>query len=108
MAVLPFRTKRPTPPPEEFEQEALAQADALYRAARRLTRDQSAAEDLVQETFLKAFRSASRFERGTNLRAWLFTILMNTFRNSRRDSARDVVAVVVNAVAVKSNRRKAE
>ena len=59
----------------------------------RQTRDPAAAEDLVQDTYLKAFRAASRFETGTNLRAWLFTILMNTLRNARRDKGRDVVAV---------------
>lgn len=79
--------------PDTFEDEALAQADALYRSALRLTRNPAAAEDLVQETYLKAFRSSARFERGTNLRAWLFTILMNTHRNSRRDTARDPVEV---------------
>jgi RNA polymerase sigma-70 factor (ECF subfamily) len=65
----------------------------LYRAALRLTRNPAEAEDLVQETYLKAFRSSARFERGTNLRAWLFTILMNTHRNSRRDAARNPVDV---------------
>jgi RNA polymerase sigma-70 factor (ECF subfamily) len=81
------------PTPDPFEAEALAQTDALYRAALRLTRNPAEAEDLVQETYLKAFRAAARFERGTNLRAWLFTILMNTHRNSRRDAAREPVDV---------------
>ena len=81
------------PTPDPFEEEALAQADALYRAALRLTRNPAEADDLVQDTYLKAFRSAARFERGTNLRAWLFTILMNTYRNSRRDAARDPIEV---------------
>ena len=94
MAVLPFRTRPPRPvPPDAFEKLALAEAGALYRTAVRLTRSTVEAEDLVQETYLKAFRAAGRFERGTNLRAWLFTILMNTFRNSRRDAARDLVDV---------------
>jgi RNA polymerase sigma-70 factor (ECF subfamily) len=94
MAVLPFRSRRAAvPTPDPFEQEALAQTDALYRAALRLTRNPAEAEDLVQETYLKAFRAAARFERGTNLRAWLFTILMNTHRNSRRDAAREPVDV---------------
>lgn len=97
MGVLPFRN-RPPASPDRFEEEALAQADALYRAARRLTRNPAEAEDLVQDTYLKAFRSAASFERGTNLRAWLFTILMNTYRNSRRDAARDPVDVDSEAV----------
>jgi RNA polymerase sigma-70 factor (ECF subfamily) len=81
-----------------FEAEALASLDSLYRTARRLTRDQADAEDLVQETFLKAFRAADRFEPGTNLRAWLFTILHNTARNRVRDRARDTVSVDSEAV----------
>jgi len=76
-----------------FEAEALACLDVLYRAALRLTRRPADAEDLVQETYLKAFRSADRFEPGTNLRAWLFTILHNTALNRARDRARDTVAV---------------
>jgi RNA polymerase sigma-70 factor, ECF subfamily len=76
-----------------FEAEALASLDSLYRAALRLTRVPADAEDLVQDTYLKAFRAADRFEPGTNLRAWLFTILHNTARNRARDRARDNVAV---------------
>ncbi|PYR53008.1 MAG: RNA polymerase subunit sigma [Acidobacteria bacterium] len=76
-----------------FEADALACLDSLYRTALRLTRVPADAEDLVQETYLKAFRSASRFEPGTNLRAWLFTILHNTARNRARDRAREPVTV---------------
>src|SRR6476661_4582281 len=76
-----------------FEAEALASLDSLYRAALRLTRVPADAEDLVQETYLKAFRAADSFEPGTNLRAWLFTILHNTARNRARDRARDTVAI---------------
>src|SRR5881396_2372018 len=76
-----------------FEAEALASLDSLYRSALRLTRVPADAEDLVQETYLKAFRAAGRFEPGTNLRAWLFTILHNTARNRARDRARDTVSV---------------
>ena len=79
--------------PSAFEREALAALDSLYRTARRLSRDRADAEDLVQETYLKAFRAADRFEPGTNLRAWLFTILHNTARNRFRDRARDTVAI---------------
>ena len=76
-----------------FEAEALASLDSLYRTALRLTRDPADADDLVQETYLKAFRSADRFAPGTNLRAWLFTILHNTARNRARDRAREAVDV---------------
>jgi RNA polymerase sigma-70 factor, ECF subfamily len=76
-----------------FEAEALASVDSLYRTALRLTRSPADAEDLVQETYLKAFRAADRFEPGTNLRAWLFTILHNTARNRARDRAREGVMV---------------
>src|SRR5471030_1556217 len=76
-----------------FESEALASLDSLYRAALRLTRVRADAEDLVQETYLKAFRAADQFQPGTNLRAWLFTILHNTARNRARDRARDTVSI---------------
>src|SRR5438045_3634430 len=76
-----------------FERDALASLDSLYRTALRLSRDRADAEDLVQDTYLKAFRAADRFEPGTNLRAWLFTILHNTARNRFRDRARDTVAI---------------
>src|SRR5438094_2331466 len=76
-----------------FEAEALASLNSLYRAALRLTRVQADAEDLVQDTYLKAFRAANQFEPGTNLKAWLFTILHNTARNRARDRARDTVTI---------------
>ncbi len=76
-----------------FEAEALGAVDSLYRTALRLTRSPADAEDLVQDTYLKAFRAADRFEPGTNLRAWLFTILHNTARNRARDRAREAVTV---------------
>jgi RNA polymerase sigma-70 factor (ECF subfamily) len=72
----------------------LASIDGLYRTALRLTRTPADAEDLVQETYLKAFRAADQFEQGTNLRAWLFTILHNTWRNRARDRARSAVVEV--------------
>jgi len=74
-----------------FETEALAVLDSLYRAALRLVRAPADAEDLVQDTYLKAFRAADSFEPGTNLKAWLFTILHNTARNRARDRARSPV-----------------
>jgi len=76
-----------------FEAEALGYIDSLYRTALRLTRNPADAEDLVQDTYFKAFRAADQFESGTNLRAWLFTILHNAARNRARDSARDMVTV---------------
>jgi len=76
-----------------FEQEALASLDSLYRTALRLTRVPADAEDLVQETYLKAFRAAESFKPGTNLRAWLFTILHNTALNRVRDRAREALSI---------------
>lgn len=76
-----------------FEAEALSSVDSLYRTALRLTRVPADAEDLVQDTYLKAFRASASFEPGTNLRAWLFTILHNTARNRARDRAREHVTV---------------
>ena len=74
-----------------FEADALACLDSLYRTALRLTHVPADAEDLVQETYLKAFRAVDRFEPGTNLKAWLFTILHNTARNRVRDRMREAV-----------------
>jgi len=78
---------------EAFAREALAHVDSLYGTAMRLTRRPADAEDLVQDTYLKAFRSAAQFQRGTNLKAWLFTILHNTFRNMLRHDGRNPVDV---------------
>ena len=77
---------------ERLETEALTHLDALYRTALRLSRNPQDAEDLVQETYLNAFRALDRFEEGTNLRAWLFRILNNAFisqyrRRKRRPSS---------------------
>jgi RNA polymerase sigma-70 factor (ECF subfamily) len=87
-----------------FEAEALALVDSLYRTALRLTHNPADAEDLVQDTYLKAFRAADRFEPGTNLRAWLFTILHNTARNRARDHARDAVVVDSDAAEYAADR----
>ena len=88
----------PTPSPataelHRFEDEALVYADALYGTALRMTRNPSDAEDLVQETFLRAFRSWDRFETGTNLKAWLFKIMTNLFISSYRQRRREPVTV---------------
>jgi RNA polymerase sigma-70 factor (ECF subfamily) len=74
---------------ERFEAEALPLLPGLYSAAFRLTRNGADAEDLVQETFLRAFRGFRQFEQGTNLRAWLYRILTNTFINSYRKKQRE-------------------
>ena len=74
-----------------FEAEVLPQLDALYRLGLRLTTDPSRAEDLVQDTVLKAFRSWERFQPGTNIRSWLFTILRNTFINDYRRRQREPI-----------------
>ena len=76
-----------------FETEALSFLDNLYGTALRLTRNEADAQDLVQDTYVKAFKSRKQFTPGTNLKAWLFTILHNTFRNRWRDSQRDPVAI---------------
>ena len=82
----------------DFESAALACVDSLYRTALRLTRHAADAEDLVQDTYLKAFRASDRFEPGTNLKAWLFTILHNTARNRLRERARAAVTFDSDAV----------
>src|SRR6516164_11084351 len=67
-----------------FEEEALPHMDDLFRAAVRLLLDQSKASDAVQETYLVAWKTFHRYERGTNCRAWLFQILFNVVRHERR------------------------
>jgi RNA polymerase sigma-70 factor, ECF subfamily len=87
------RPKTGPPDADAFASEALGLLEPLFATALRLTRNRSDAEDLVQDTYVKAFRFADRFERGTNLKAWLYTILHNTWRNRRRDASRDTVEV---------------
>jgi RNA polymerase sigma-70 factor (ECF subfamily) len=71
-----------------FEREALVHLDALYRVALRLTGNPADADDLVQETVLKAYRAWDQYERGTNAKGWLLTILRNSFINEYRRRAR--------------------
>jgi RNA polymerase sigma-70 factor (ECF subfamily) len=82
----------------DFTQEAMQYAPQLYSAAMRLTRNRSDAEDLVQETYLRAYRGFHGFEDGTNLRAWLFRILTNTYINSYRSKQRRVQETELNDV----------
>jgi RNA polymerase sigma-70 factor (ECF subfamily) len=72
-----------------FERDAIQYLDQLYAAALRMSRNPTDAEDLVQETFVRAFAAFHQFEDGTNLKAWLFRILTNTFINSYRKKQRE-------------------
>jgi len=78
---------------ERFEREVLPLLPNLYSAALRMTRNPADAEDLVQETYLRVYRGFSGFEEGTNLRAWMYRILTNTFINSYRKKQREPVTV---------------
>jgi RNA polymerase sigma-70 factor (ECF subfamily) len=79
----PNRTK------QEFEELALSHLDPLYSAALRLTKNERDAEDLVQDTCMRAYRFFDKFERGTNIKAWLFKILTNTFINRYRRKVKE-------------------
>jgi RNA polymerase sigma-70 factor (ECF subfamily) len=81
-----------------FERDAMQFAPQLYSAAMRMTRNPSDAEDLVQETFLKAYRAYHTFEEGTNLKAWLYRILTNTYINKYRKDSRRPSEVDLGAV----------
>ncbi|WP_164014234.1 sigma-70 family RNA polymerase sigma factor [Pyxidicoccus trucidator] len=83
----PNRTK------QEFEELALAHLDPLYSAALRLTKNERDAEDLVQDTCMRAYRFFDKFERGTNIKAWLFKILTNTFINRYRRKVKERTVV---------------
>jgi len=78
-----------TPKQKEFEAEALPHADLLYNYALRMTANAADADDLVQETFLKAFRFWDKYEQGTNIRAWLFRIMKNSYINRYRREAKE-------------------
>jgi RNA polymerase sigma-70 factor (ECF subfamily) len=70
--------------PDIFEAEAMQHIDDLYRTAKRLTRSETDADDLVQETYMQAWKSFEHYEVGTNCRAWLYKILFNKFDHYRR------------------------
>jgi RNA polymerase sigma-70 factor (ECF subfamily) len=78
---------------ERFERDVLPMLPQLYSAALRLTRNPSDAEDLVQESYLRAYRGFAGFEEGTNLRAWMYRILTNTFINTYRKKQREPVTL---------------
>lgn len=99
----------PTPPPpltpaaeadkrESFEREALVHLDSLYRVALRLTSNAAEADDLVQETMLKAYRAWDQFQRGTNAKGWLLTILRHAFINEYRRRTRHPETVDLDAI----------
>jgi RNA polymerase sigma-70 factor, ECF subfamily len=92
-----------------FANATLEFLDSLYGTALRLTRNADRAQDLVQDTYLKAIRSERQFAAGTNLKAWLYTILHNTWRNRQRDGARARVEIDSDAVersAERAHRRE--
>jgi RNA polymerase sigma-70 factor (ECF subfamily) len=84
------RTEEAKPDNRElFEEQALPFIDQLYAAGLRMTRNPSDAQDLVQETFVKAYTAFGQYQQGTNLKAWLYRILTNTFINNYRKKQRD-------------------
>ncbi|MGB9069943.1 MAG: sigma-70 family RNA polymerase sigma factor [Candidatus Acidiferrales bacterium] len=78
---------------DEFERTAIPHSGSLLRVARRLASDPATAEDLVQETFYRAWRSFEQFQTGTNIRAWLFRILFNAFYAQRRQMSATPILV---------------
>ena len=83
MTLLPWKSAKRDPPPSAFEELAQPLLPSLYNTALWLSRNPADAEDLVQETFLKALRGFDGFEPGSNFKAWIFRILRNTFLTSR-------------------------
>lgn len=88
---------------QAFASEALEHVDSLYRAALRLTKSPSDADDLVQDTYVKAYRFYERFSEGTNLKAWLLRIQMNTFINRYRRKQRERETLEVGEVGPLGN-----
>jgi len=81
-------TKQEVQKQEDFEEEVIPHLDAMYNFALRLTSDPSDAEDLVQDTIVKAYRFFSSYEKGTNAKAWLFRILKNSYINKYRKQSK--------------------
>src|SRR6266446_1979855 len=81
--------ERQSPSKELFEKEALKYMDELFASALRMTKQREAAEDLLSEVYTKAWKSFEQFEPGTNLRAWLYKILTNTYINHYRHKQRE-------------------
>jgi RNA polymerase sigma-70 factor (ECF subfamily) len=90
----------------EFEAHALAHASELFAAALRYSRNHRDAEDLVQETLLRAFAAWHRFEKGTNCRAWLFRILTNNFINECRRARKERRFAAIGDAAISATRRR--
>jgi RNA polymerase sigma-70 factor, ECF subfamily len=90
----PARGESPQELQARFERDAMPLVPSLFGAALRMTRNRADAEDLVQETALRAYRGFSGFQEGTNLKAWLYRILTNTFINSYRRKQREPVTVL--------------
>jgi len=88
MAVSPKSEKQ-----RAFEREALPHTDLLYNFALRMTNNSADADDLVQETFLKAYRFWDKYEQGTNIRAWLFRIMKNSYINRYRKESKEPATV---------------
>lgn len=88
-----FKGKSSKATRRRFEEEALVHTEALYRAALRMTKNESDAQDLIQETMLRAYKNFDRFEEGTNCRAWLFKIMTNTFINIYRSKQKESTSV---------------
>lgn len=84
----------PRPKMDAFQTEALVHMDALYGVALRMTKNERDAEDLVQDTFLKAYTHFAKYREGTNCKAWLFKILTNTFINRYRKKSKERVYLV--------------
>jgi len=83
---------------KEFEREAIPHSDILYNYALRMTGNADDARDLLQETFLKAYRFWDKYEKGTNVRAWLFRIMKNTYINVYRKAVKEPDTVDYNDI----------